>query len=57
LFGWQLSPPDGLIGTPPKELLPQPDANCFWQIHRSTVLHAAHSDGVTGDETGKLWLQ
>jgi len=54
LFGRPLSSPDDLIGTPPKELLPQPDANGFWQIHRSTVLHAAHRDGVTGDETGKL---
>jgi DNA-binding LytR/AlgR family response regulator len=45
-----------LIRTPLKELLPQLDANTFWQIHRGTVVQASGIDTVTRDETGKLWL-
>ena len=46
-----------LIRTPLKELLPQLDANTFWQIHRSTVVNTRCINHVTRDEVGKLWLQ
>lgn len=45
-----------LIRTPLKELLPQLDAQTFWQVHRSTVVRAAAIDQVTRDEAGKLHL-
>ena len=46
-----------LIRTPLKELLPQLDAQDFWQVHRGTVVRASAVDTVTRDEVGKLWLQ
>ncbi len=46
-----------LIRTPLKELLPQLDAQLFWQVHRGTVVRASAIDTVTRDETGKLWLR
>ena len=45
-----------LIRTPLKELLPQLDAQCFWQVHRGTVVRASSIEAVTRDEAGKLWL-
>jgi DNA-binding LytR/AlgR family response regulator len=45
-----------LIRTPLKELLPQLDAQAFWQVHRGTVVRAAAIDSVTRDEAGKLSL-
>ncbi len=45
-----------LIRTPLKELLPQLDANVFWQIHRGTVVNTAFIDTVSRDEGGKLSL-
>jgi len=45
-----------LIRTPLKELLPQLDANAFWQVHRGTVVRADAIDTVTRDEAGKLHL-
>jgi len=45
-----------LIRTPLKELLPQLDAQAFWQVHRGTVVRAAAIDSVTRDEAGKLHL-
>jgi DNA-binding LytR/AlgR family response regulator len=45
-----------LLRTPLKELLPQLDANTFWQIHRGTVVRASAIDTVTRDEAGKLSL-
>jgi DNA-binding LytR/AlgR family response regulator len=45
-----------LIRTPLKDLLPQLDANVFWQVHRGTVVRAAHVEVVHKDEAGKLWL-
>jgi DNA-binding LytR/AlgR family response regulator len=45
-----------LIRTPLKELLPQLDAQRFWQVHRGTVVRAAAIDSVTRDESGKLHL-
>lgn len=47
-----------LIRTPIKELLPQLDADVFWQIHRSTIVQAKHIDQVTRDDSsGKIQLQ
>lgn len=43
-----------LIRTPLKDLLPQLDAQTFWQIHRGMVVNAACLDTVTRDEAGKL---
>lgn len=45
-----------LIRTPLKELLPQLDAQSFWQVHRGTVVRASSIEAVTRDEAGKLWL-
>jgi DNA-binding LytR/AlgR family response regulator len=45
-----------LIRTPLKELLPQLDANTFWQVHRGTVVRATAIESVTRDEAGKLHL-
>ena len=45
-----------LIRTPLKELLPQLDAQQFWQIHRGTVVRAEAIARATRDEAGKLWL-
>ncbi|MBX3586742.1 MAG: response regulator transcription factor [Ramlibacter sp.] len=45
-----------LIRTPLKELLPQLDAQAFWQVHRGTVVRAGAIDTVTRDEAGKLHL-
>ena len=42
---------------PLKELLPQLDAQQFWQIHRGTVVRASAIDSVNRDEAGKLSLQ
>jgi DNA-binding LytR/AlgR family response regulator len=46
-----------LIRTPLKELLPQLDAQLFWQVHRGTVVRASSIDTVTRDDAGKLWLR
>ena len=40
-----------------KELLPQLDANAFWQVHRGSVVRATAIDSVHRDEAGKLHLQ
>ncbi len=45
-----------LIRTPLKELLPQLDAQRFWQVHRGTVVRAEAIETVTRDEAGKLYL-
>jgi DNA-binding LytR/AlgR family response regulator len=46
-----------LIRTPLRELLPQLDANAFWQVHRGTVVRATAIETVLRDEAGKLHLQ
>jgi DNA-binding LytR/AlgR family response regulator len=46
-----------LIRTPLRELLPQLDAQVFWQVHRGTVVRATAIDSVLRDEAGKLQLQ
>ncbi len=45
-----------LIRTPLRELLPQLDAQQFWQVHRGAVVRADAIDSVTRDEAGKLHL-
>jgi DNA-binding LytR/AlgR family response regulator len=45
-----------LIRTPLKELLPQLDAQQFWQIHRGTVVRTDTIARATRDEAGKLWV-
>ena len=46
-----------LIRTPLRELLPQLDAQQFWQVHRATVVRAQAIEAVVRDEAGRLWLQ
>ncbi len=43
-----------VIRTPIKDLLPQLDAQVFWQVHRSTVVRASAIEAVRRDEAGKL---
>jgi DNA-binding LytR/AlgR family response regulator len=45
-----------LIRTPLKELLPQLDAQLFWQVHRGTVVRATAIESVLRDDAGKLHL-
>lgn len=45
-----------LIRTPLKDLLPQLDANTFWQVHRSTLVRASAIHTVQRDENGRLTL-
>lgn len=46
-----------LLRTALRELLPQLDAQEFWQVHRGTVVRANVIDTVTRDDAGKLHLQ
>ena len=46
-----------LIRTPIKDLLPQLDAQVFWQIHRSIVVRASVIDTVRRDDAGRLRVQ
>ena len=48
---------EALIRTPLKELLPQLDAQAFWQVHRGTVVRAAAIEQVQRDDSGRLSLQ
>ena len=45
-----------LIRTPLKELIPQLDANEFWQIHRGTLVRASAVHAAHRDSNGKLSL-
>lgn len=45
-----------LIRTPLKDLLPQLDAQSFWQVHRGTVVRATAIETVQRDEAGKMHL-
>ncbi len=40
-----------------RELLPQLDAQVFWQVHRSLVVQATAITTAQRDETGKVYLQ
>jgi DNA-binding LytR/AlgR family response regulator len=45
-----------LIRTPLKDLLPQLDADLFWQVHRGTVVRSTAIESLHRDEAGKLHL-
>jgi DNA-binding LytR/AlgR family response regulator len=45
-----------LLRTPLKELLPQLDAQLFWQTHRGTVVRVQAIRSVSRDEAGRLNL-
>ncbi len=45
---------EALIRTPLKQLLAQLDADCFWQIHRGTIVNVAHVATTTRDLTGRV---
>nr|WP_315495589.1 LytTR family DNA-binding domain-containing protein [uncultured Rhodoferax sp.] len=45
-----------LLRTPLKELLPQLDAQVFWQTHRGTVVRVQAIRSVSRDEAGRLSL-
>lgn len=45
---------EALIRTSLRELIPQLDADKFWQIHRGTVVQARHVQAAVRDEAGKL---
>lgn len=45
-----------LLRTPLKDLLPQLDAQRFWQVHRSVLVQADAIDTVERDEAGRLRL-
>jgi len=45
-----------LIRTPLKQLLPQLDADAFWQVHRAVVVRSSAIESVHRDEAGKLHL-
>src|ERR1700743_3653970 len=46
-----------LIRTAIRELLPQLDAQLFWQVHRGTVVRSDAIDSVLRDEAGHLTLR
>jgi DNA-binding LytR/AlgR family response regulator len=46
-----------LIRTAIRELLPQLDAQLFWQVHRGTVVRSDAIDSVLRDEAGHLSLR
>ncbi len=48
---------ESLIRTSLKELLPQLDADQFWQIHRGTVVNIHCVQAAVRDESGKLSLK
>ena len=45
-----------LIRTPLKQLLPQLDADVFWQVHRAVVVRSSAIEAVHRDETGRQHL-
>ena len=45
-----------LIRTPLKQLMPQLDADTFWQVHRAVVVRSSAIESVHRDEAGKLHL-
>ncbi|OYT87507.1 MAG: DNA-binding response regulator [Burkholderiales bacterium PBB6] len=45
-----------LIRTSLRELLPQLDANLFWQVHRGTIVQARAIERAVRDEQGKVQL-
>lgn len=47
---------EALIRTSLRELIPQLDAQQFWQVHRGTVVQVRHVQAAVRDETGKMSL-
>jgi len=45
-----------LIRTPLKQLLPQLDADVFWQVHRAVVVRSSAIEAVHRDDTGRQHL-
>jgi DNA-binding LytR/AlgR family response regulator len=45
-----------LIRTPLKQLLPQLDAQAFWQVHRAAVVRSEAVESVHRDEAGRQFL-
>lgn len=45
-----------LIRTPLKQLLPQLDAQAFWQVHRAVVVRSDSVESVHRDDMGKTYL-
>ncbi|VTU23971.1 Transcriptional regulatory protein YehT [Variovorax sp. SRS16] len=45
-----------LIRTPLKQLLPQLDADLFWQVHRAVVVRSSAIEAVHRDDAGKQHL-
>jgi len=48
---------EALIRTPLKELQDELDPNCFWQIHRSTIVNANAIAGVSPDFRGRVMVK
>ncbi|HEY8609103.1 MAG TPA: LytTR family DNA-binding domain-containing protein [Noviherbaspirillum sp.] len=48
---------EALIRTPLRELLPQLDPDCFWQIHRGTVVNLKFVEAAVRDDSGKIALR
>jgi DNA-binding LytR/AlgR family response regulator len=46
-----------LIRTPIAELAQQLDSQCFWQIHRSTIVNLAHMGGTRRDDNSRLFVR
>jgi len=46
-----------LIRTPLKQLLPQLDADVFWQVHRAVLVRSDAIEQVQRDDSGKLQLR
>ena len=45
-----------LIRTPLRQLVPQLDADAFWQVHRAVVVRSTAIDSVQRDEGGRMHL-
>jgi DNA-binding LytR/AlgR family response regulator len=45
-----------LIRTPIQELVAQLDAECFWQVHRSTIVNVQQLASARRDDASRLWL-
>lgn len=46
-----------LIRLPIQDLVAQLDSECFWQVHRSTIVNIAHLASTRRDEASRLWLR
>ncbi len=46
-----------LIRTPISELVEQLDPECFWQVHRSTIVNLQHLAGTRRDDNSRLFVR